>query len=87
MSKVEVSRKETALALQGISQILGKAAEGVIPADRALREIEDHLASLNIKPGRKCIGEAHTNPHVDNCGVCLNSAGSWGWNVDHVKVK
>lgn len=26
-----------------------------------------------------CDGEAHTNPHIDYCGVCLGV--SWGWQA------
>lgn len=25
-----------------------------------------------------CTGAAHTNPMIDNCGVCLNHGGRWG---------
>ena len=31
----------------------------------------------------KCAGEAHGNPHIDNCGQC---APNWGWIVKGCKV-
>jgi hypothetical protein len=39
-------------------------------------------APANVKPARagytlvRCTGEAHNNPHIDNCGQC---APRWGW--------
>ena len=29
----------------------------------------------------ECKGEAHSNPYIDNCGVCMPR---WGWHPDHV---
>lgn len=84
MSKVEMKRSAAANFIEHVAQILGEAAEGKMPEARALREIENHLAAIDVKPSRKCNGEAHGNPHVDHCGVCMPR---WGWISDSVKIK
>lgn len=33
---------------------------------------------------RRCTGEAHSNPYVDNCGVCMPL---WGWVSTPVRVR
>jgi hypothetical protein len=32
---------------------------------------------FGLAPFVSCTGEAHSNPHIDNCGVCLSHR--WGW--------
>jgi hypothetical protein len=47
-------------------------------------DIEKDLQQrFGISPIRKCEGEAHSNPFIDNCGVCMPR---WGWAGMRVKV-
>ena len=43
------------------------------------QHIEEVFSSYGVAPLEKCHGEAHSNPYIDNCGVC---APRWGL-VDH----
>src|ERR1700722_7957428 len=48
-------------------------------------EIEQMLKDVyDIDPIRKCEGEAHANPFIDNCMVC---APRWGFAGVHVLVR
>lgn len=38
--------------------------------------ISDLCRAIGIRRVKRCPGEAHSNPHVDNCGRC---APRWGW--------
>ncbi len=39
------------------------------------REIRAALDDAEARATKPCCGEAHTNPHIDNCGIC---APFWG---------
>jgi len=47
-------------------------------ADRRTPEAIEAWLSIQhgIEPLQPCNGEAHSNPHIDNCGTC---APRWGW--------
>lgn len=42
------------------------------------------LAKRGIEPLRQCEGDAHSNPHIDNCMRC---APRWGWLGSKVVVR
>jgi hypothetical protein len=47
--------------------------------------IEEELENrFDIEPITKCDSETHSNPHIDNCGVC---APRWGWIGERITVK
>lgn len=45
-------------------------------AERGMARIRDRLALHIGRPLQPCKGEAHSNPHIDNCSLC---APRWGW--------
>jgi hypothetical protein len=51
---------------------------------RSPEQIEQLLQHYEIKPIVKCLGEAHSNPHIDSCGSCMPR---WGWAGEKVVVK
>lgn len=85
MSKVEMKRKDAAFLISEIALIVGQAkVDGTFSLETALKKIEVELKKHGVKPSRKCNGEAHSNPHIDNCGACMPH---WEWVNDEVKVR
>lgn len=41
------------------------------------------LARFGVHPLIECPGEAHRNPHIDNCALC---APRWGWVGESINV-
>ncbi len=49
------------------------------------KEIETAMRQNGITEVKKCTGDAHSNPFIDHCGVCMNLG--WGFSGKNVKVK
>jgi hypothetical protein len=57
-------------------------AEAVAKGDDNAKRLEAALDfKFGIKPLEACHGEAHSNPHIDNCMTC---APRWGWTGEKV---
>jgi hypothetical protein len=69
------------LAADLLDRIRVMLAERMPPEEieRRIMEYPHHVPALT-----RCHGEAHTNPHIDNCGVC---APRWGWIGSRIVVK
>jgi len=52
-------------------------------AAKLIEAVAIAVKHAGIPPLAECSGEAHTNTHIDNCGVC---APRWGLVGDTVKV-
>ena len=66
------------------AEIIDRVRE-LLAERRPPEEIENHLRTyFQIPPLTRCDGEAHTNPHIDNCEVC---APRWGWIGERVRVR
>lgn len=51
------------------------------PAEKIERMLEE---KYGIPPLTQCPGEAHQNPHIDHCGVCMPH---WGLVGDFVRIQ
>jgi hypothetical protein len=52
---------------------------------KSAEQIESVLKLVyGIAPIYKCLGEAHSNPFIDNCGSCMPR---WGWSGPRIIVK
>lgn len=76
MKETRMPRKEAARMIDDIRKCLAgrMSAESI---EKMLKQ------NFNVEPFRACTGEAHSNPHIDNCGVC---APRWEWVGDYIKV-
>ena len=52
-------------------------------AQRKLEAIRELARRAKLTPLQPCHGEAHSNPHIDNCMVCMPR---WGFTGPTVKV-
>ncbi len=70
-------------------KIKRNAAADLIERIRSIAATQDNdaiheaLAAFGIPEFEACTGEAHSNPHIDNCGVC---APRWGLLGARVQV-
>jgi len=86
-NRVELKRSAAASFIQEVLLIVAKVEEGEIRASRPIdvaNRIRTVAASHGLEVPQKCNGEAHSNPHIDNCSVCCPN---WGWRESEVKVK
>lgn len=75
MNEIRIPRKTAAEMLDDIREML--------QARKTPEEIEEMLSrDYEIAPLEKCTGEAHSNPHIDNCMVCTPR-----WGVVGAKIK
>lgn len=49
----------------------------------ALRLIRHEFEVKGIPDLEVCTGNAHSDPHIDNCGAC---APRWGWTGERVDI-
>ena len=93
----EINRKVAAAFIEELLQHIAALEEGqVVPSESLKRltpaqvlaneanRLRTIAASHGLQPPRKCSGEAHSNPFIDHCGVCMPH---WGWTGGQVKVK
>jgi hypothetical protein len=78
MSEHKITRKQAAELIEALRDLAARSeSEKVrLSLGRAF-----HRAGIPLLT--PCRAEAHTNPHIDNCGVC---APRWGLVGDTVKV-
>jgi hypothetical protein len=75
MGEHKIARKDAAKLIEEVRTL---AARG-----NNIEAVAMALKRAGIPLLAECSGEAHTNPHIDNCGVC---APRWGLVGDTVKV-
>ncbi len=83
MSTVNLSRKDTARLLESLLKEVAEDIHSKQPSKLASR-LREVFATQGLEIPRPCNGEAHSNPHVDNCGVCMPN---WGWVSQTVKIR
>jgi len=54
-----------------------------LSAQRRLETIRELTERARLTPLQPCTGEAHSNPHIDNCSVCMPR---WGYTGPTVKI-
>lgn len=88
----EMSRKDAARFIDSVRLFLAKHKVRIANGDtRAAADhatvmvLENMLRCSGIPEYQECSGEAHHNPFIDNCGVCMNA--HWGFSGKNVKVK
>lgn len=86
----EVSRVDAAWALNELAHWLARESKkndehaGAVDRQELTYVLSSTFDQLGIKLPKQCNGEAHSNPHIDNCSVCMPN---WGVVYDAIKVK
>jgi hypothetical protein len=87
---IYMRRKDAARLIERIRIILRggeQEDDGRLPApsdEHKLHAIHLVFQDARIPPLELCPGEAHSNPHIDNCGSC---APRWGLVGPEVKIR
>lgn len=81
MNETKVKRKDAAKLIEEIRSLIAANIEDEEMSNPI--RIQNILAKFGIEPLEPCDGEAHSNPHIDNCGAC---APRWGFSGSSVKV-
>lgn len=74
-----MSRKAPKIKCAGALECIDGSAPRGWHHEAPKRNNNGNPAQLIVRNGYRavqCDGEAHSNPHIDNCGVC---APMWGW--------
>ena len=81
----DISRKQAAELINGLLLRLDQFTR-TTDADRGqvLASLFDMVDYYGLQVPRPCSGEAHGNPFIDNCMVCMPH---WGTILTPVKVK
>jgi hypothetical protein len=80
MASRKMSRKQAAALIERIRIIVAENPDRLL----APALLQDVLSLGGLAPLERCTGEAHGNPHIDNCGQC---APRWGWLGDAVTIR
>ncbi len=73
----EISRKDAA-------DLISELISATDPSDPSTHFMVDLFRKYNLALPRACSGEAHSNPFIDHCSMCMPH---WGYIHDPVKVK
>ena len=84
MSKVSISCKEAVQLISYVARLVYEERGGEKPKGEVLNELERVLGMYGIEVPRKCNGDAHSNPYIDHCGVCMPN---WGIIETEIKVR
>lgn len=100
MKTQDIKRKDAAKFIDEVLLLIAKLEENMVPVRggtsaavqtaqlEAMRDVGNRLRTIasshSLDIPRKCNGEAHSNPHIDNCGVCMPH---WGWVQKETKVR
>lgn len=87
MKTQDIKRKDAARFIDSVLMLVAQLEEGAHSKEKP-DQIANRLRTLASEHGldvpRVCNGEAHSNPHIDNCGVCMPN---WGWVSKETKVR
>ena len=87
MKTQDIKRKEAAQFIDKVLLLVAQIEEGESRAKRpedVANLLRTFASEHSLEVPRKCNGEAHSNPHIDNCGVCMPH---WGWVQKETKVR
>jgi hypothetical protein len=86
METKNITRKEAAAIINDLTLHLDKWSRDTSKADRVaiLSHLFDLVHGYSIPVPHPCSGEAHSNPYIDHCGVCMPN---WGTVQIPVKVR
>lgn len=82
---MDLKRKDAGYLIDKLARELAYAKKSTtMSKDDTVKLLENVMKEFGIELPTECNGEAHSNPHADNCGVCMPD---WGWRVKPTKVK
>ena len=100
MKTQDIKRKDAARFIDEVLLLVARLENNAIPVRggtsaavqtaqlQAMMDVANRLRTIASQHGlevpRLCNGEAHGNPHIDNCGVCMPN---WGWVAKETKVR
>jgi hypothetical protein len=79
---IDLKRTEAAALIEALRAMVYDATERGVNIQPAALELL--LKEHRVNPLTKCTGEAHSNPFIDNCGICMPR---WGVCGNPVRVK
>ncbi len=71
-----MKRKVATELIEELRIQVAKASANPELCRRAIAVLAGFLEGCDVAPLQACHGEAHSNPHIDNCGLC---SPRWGW--------
>ena len=76
-----LTRKEASTLISGVASLVfvTKPKDGDTALSQALTTL---LQNYGVELPTKCTGDAHSNPNIDHCGVCMP-----GWGIVEKPVK
>lgn len=84
--KTTLKRKDAANFIQETLLLIARLEEGEYSKNTPV-EIANRFRTIASSHGLEvphtCPGDAHSNPHVDNCGICMPN---WGWVAKDLKI-
>jgi|SRR5579883_2316055 hypothetical protein len=93
----EMTRKQAAAFIDEVLKHILHLEEGEVIPPQDLKKLSGGEALFNeanrlrtiaashgLDVPRKCNGDAHSNPFIDNCGVCMPD---WGIVAKHVHIR
>lgn len=78
-----VKRARARHLIERVRVLTAAAGAGEMKHADALHCIARELLAAGVPELTPCHGEAHKNPHIDNCTSC---APRWGWIGQEVKI-
>lgn len=82
--KINVKRGGAAKLIEKIRVAVARCEGNPALEALAIKEIKEELRRAGIPELTPCDGEAHANPHIDNCGTCMPR---WGWVGPEVAIR
>lgn len=79
---MDIKRKDASVLLHNIARLVYEAKEGTVKPEEVVGMLEGLLTNNGLEIPTKCLGEAHSNPHIDGCYCRFK-----GYNGGEVKVK
>ena len=82
---MDIKRKDAAALIDRLLQEVADEIHGAgQPPSKWAEDFQVIFKAYGLTIPRPCTGEAHSNPYIDNCGVCMPR---WGWVGGETKVK
>jgi hypothetical protein len=81
---MDIKRSDAAKLLDAIRVLVAQTKSGERTQPNLVSELDVRLQLLGLQLPKQCPGDAHSNPHFDNCSLC---APHWGWIFEKTKVR
>ena len=82
---MDIKRKDAAALIDRLLQEVADEIHGAgQPPSKWAEDFQVIFKAYGLEVPRPCNGDAHSNPYIDNCGVCMPN---WGWIGSVTKVK